>query len=247
MSYEKPAKQNQINLRNLKTMTMNSCFITATDTGIGKTTITSALAYALKLAGTDVGIMKPFATGTERKTGYKSEDVDLLAGSAQINDPENLINPYFMPIPLSPYAAAKKLALEIDVQYVLNSFERLKALHDVVLVEGIGGILTPISKNYFVAHLIKDMDLDATIVTGSRIGTVNHTLLTLDAAKKHGLGIRGLIINENSPGGYNVAELKNDLENLSGVPVLCSVPYMKKIHVEKIADILKNSALFVRS
>ncbi len=226
---------------------MKSFFITGTDTGIGKTTIAAALAFAMKASGMDVGVMKPFATGDQKKTGYKSEDVAILANAAQITDPEDLINPYFFPIPASPYAAASRLGLDIDMRLVLSRFEKLQALHDVIIVEGVGGILTPISRNYCVADLIKDMALDTIIVASSRIGTINHTLLTLNAAKKYGLGIRGLIINESGSEGYDVSELKNDLENLSGVPVLCSVPYMKKTHIEKIAEILKSSALFVMS
>ncbi len=222
---------------------MRSHFITATDTGIGKTTITAAMAFALKSTGVNVGVMKPFATGTQQKTSFKSEDVAILANSAQSKDPENLINPYFLPVPASPYAAANKLNVAIDVDLVMDRFEKLQTMHNVMLVEGIGGILTPILKNYCIADLIKDMNLDTIVVTGPRIGTVNHTLLTLNAAQQYGLKVRGLIINNTDPAGYDTDELKNDLRNLSGVDVLCTVPHLNNVKIAEVAEILKRSNL----
>jgi dethiobiotin synthetase len=222
---------------------LRSCFITATDTGIGKTTITAALAFALKSTGVNVGVMKPFATGTQQKTGFKSEDVAILANSAQSNDPEDLINPYFFQVPASPYTAANKLRVDIDIDSVMEKFEKLQAMHDVVLVEGIGGILTPILKNYSIADIIKDMNLDTLVVTSSRIGTVNHTMLTLNAAQQYGLKIRGLIINNTDPNGYNVDELKNDLKNLSGVDILCTVPHLSNVRINEVAEIIQHSNL----
>jgi len=222
---------------------LKSYFITATDTSVGKTTITAAMAFALKGLGVNVGVMKPFATGTQQKTGYKSEDVAILANSAQTTDPEELINPYFFPVPASPYAASNKLNVDIDVDSVMDRFEKLQAMHDVVLVEGIGGILTPILKNYSIANLIKDMNLGTIVVTSSRIGTVNHTLMTLNAAQHYGLKVRGLIINNTDPTGYDVDELKNDLKNLSGVDVLCTIPHLNNVKISEIAEILKRSNL----
>jgi dethiobiotin synthetase len=224
-------------------LVLKSCFITATDTGIGKTTITAAMAFALKSLGVNVGVMKPFATGTQQKTGFKSEDVTILANSAQSEDPEDLINPYFFPVPASPYTAANKLKADIDVDSVMERFEKLQALHDVVLVEGIGGILTPILKNYCIADLIKDMNLDTIVVTSSRIGTVNHTLLTLNVAQQYGLKVRGLIINNTDPAGYDVDDLKNDLKNLSGVDILCTILHLNNVKISEVAEILKRSNL----
>jgi dethiobiotin synthetase len=141
----------------------------------------------------------------------------------------------------SPYAAANKLNLLIDVNVVLERFEQLRALHDMVLVEGIGGILTPILKDYYVADLIKDMNLETIIVTSSKIGTINHTLLTCHTCKKYGLKIRGIVINNFDQAGYDVDELSNDLTNLSGIEVLCSVPHVD--YQDTLSDILKNNLL----
>ncbi len=220
---------------------MKSYFVTATDTEIGKTAVTCGLALALKNKGINVGIMKPFACGVQQKHGFRSEDAELLAKSAQVTDSEDLITPYFFPIPASPYAAANKLNVSIDVDVVLQRFDKLQSLHDVMLVEGIGGILTPILKDYHVADLIKDMGLEPIIVTSSKIGTVNHTLLTCNACKKYGLNIRGIIINNFDGTGYVIDELTNDLTNLSGVEVLCAVPHLTDL--SQISEILKNNLL----
>ncbi|MBM2820021.1 MAG: ATP-dependent dethiobiotin synthetase BioD [Nitrosarchaeum sp.] len=227
-------------------ITLKSYFITGTDTGIGKTYLTAGLALAMKNSGIDVGVMKPFATGTPQKTGYKSEDVKILVEASGTKDDENLINPYFFPIPASPYMAANKLKSLIDVSLVLERFEKLQSLHDAVLVEGIGGIMTPILKDYCIADLIKDMNLEALVVAGSRIGTINHTLLTCYACRKYGIKTKGIIINNFDTTGYAVDDLKTDLTNLSGLVVLCSIPHLDECNANKISKILmENDVLSV--
>lgn len=217
---------------------MKSIFVTGIDTGVGKTVFTCALARALRLAGINVGVMKPFATGLPRAGQYKSEDVELLIKSSGVSDPQELVNPYFFEIPASPYMAAKKLEKTIDVDVVLSGFERLQSAHDVVLVEGIGGIMTPILKDYFVADLIKDLNLDSILVTSTKIGSVNHTLLTLDACKKYGIRIAGLVISEVDS-GYSVNDLESDLVSLSGVDVICKIPHVSGI--ESASKILQQN------
>lgn len=218
---------------------MKSFFVTGTDTGIGKTAFTCGLASLLRVSGIDVGVMKPFATGIPQKNGFQSEDVSMLVRSSGVSDPESLMNPYFFAIPASPYSAAKKLGLQIDLDLVLSSFDKLHSIHDVILVEGIGGIMTPILKDYFVIDLIKDLNLDAVVVTGSKIGTINHTILAVDACKKHGIRIPGLIVNQTDKNGYDLDELGQDLTLLSGVDVISKIPNLD--NVKDITTILKNN------
>ena len=94
---------------------MKSYFVTGTDTGVGKTAITAALAASLRRRGIDVGVMKPIASGVPQKTGFKSSDVTLLHEAAKVNDAEEMINPVFLPVPASPYDATKVLNLNIDM------------------------------------------------------------------------------------------------------------------------------------
>lgn len=220
---------------------MKSFFITGTDTGIGKTMFTCGMAQLLRTSNFNVGVMKPFATGIPQKNGFQSEDVSLLVNSSESHDPENLINPYFFPIPTSPYLAARKLGKTIDVDVVLSNFEKLQSAHDIVLVEGIGGIMTPILKDYFVADLIKDLSLDVIVVIGTKIGTINHTLLTLDQCKKHGIRVSGLVINNIVENGYDVQDLEDDLVSLSGANVICKIPFIHDVNVGKISQFLKQN------
>ena len=157
---------------------MKSLFITGTDTDVGKTYITAGLAITLRKMSIDVGVMKPFAAGVAQKKGFKSEDVEILSNAAQINDSETLVNPQFFPISASPYTAWKKLKIKPKIPLILSSFKKLSKKHDMMLVEGMGGTLTPILKNYYITNLIKDMKIPAVIVTRSKVGTVNHTLMT---------------------------------------------------------------------
>ena len=138
---------------------MKSLFITGTDTDVGKTYITAGLAVTLRKMGVDVGIMKPFAAGTPQKRGFKSEDVEILANAAQVNDSESLLNPQYFPIPASPYTVWKNLRIKPKVNSVLSSFNKLSKIHSMMLVEGMGGIMTPILKDYFVTDLIKNMKM----------------------------------------------------------------------------------------
>ncbi len=208
---------------------MNSLFITGTDTDVGKTYVAAGLAVTLRKMGIDVGIMKPFAAGTPQKKGLKSEDVEILSQAAQVTDPENLMNPQFFKMAASPYTASKSLKVKVKVKSVLSSFKKLSKLHSMLLVEGMGGIMTPILKNYFVTDLIKDMKLPAVIVTRTRIGTVNHTIMTCKMCEKYKIPIKGIIINNFDSDGYTVKTLKRDLQSLTGVPILGTIPYIENL------------------
>ena len=138
---------------------MQSLFVTGTDTDVGKTYVTAGLAASFYEMGVDIGVMKPFAAGTAQKKGFKSEDVEILSSAAHVADAENLINPQFFPISASPYTAWKKLKTKPKIATVLSSFKKLSKLHDAILVEGMGGVLTPILKDYFITDLIKDLKI----------------------------------------------------------------------------------------
>ncbi len=219
---------------------MKSLFITGTDTDVGKTYITAGLAVAIRKMGIDVGVMKPFAAGAAQKKGYKSEDIKILSKAAQACDPESLVNPQFFPISASPYTAWKNLKIKPKISIILDSFKKLSKLHKMILVEGMGGIMTPILKDYYVTNLIKEMKIPAVIVTRSRIGTVNHTIMTVKMCEKYKIPIKGIIIN-NFDDGYPVKELKRDLQNLTGIKVLGSIPFIKDMSIPSLYHIFKKN------
>ena len=205
---------------------MKSLFITGTDTDVGKTYIAAGLAVAFRKMGIDVGVMKPFAAGRAEKKGYKSEDIVILSRAAKACDPEKLVNPQFFKIPASPYTAWKTLKTKPKISTILSSFKKLTKLHDMILVEGMGGIMTPILKDYYITNLIKEMKIPAVIVTRSKIGTVNHTIMTCKMCEKYKIPVKGIIIN-NFDEGYPIPELKRDLQNLTRIKVLGSIPFIK--------------------
>jgi dethiobiotin synthetase len=219
---------------------LKSLFITGTDTDVGKTYITAGLAVVLRKMDVSVGVMKPFAAGSAQKKGYKSEDIEILSRAAKIYDPENLVNPQFFPISASPYTAWMKLKTKPKVSTILSSFKKLSKLHDMMLVEGMGGIMTPILKDYFITNLIKDMKIPTVIVTRSKVGTVNHTVMTVKMCEKYKIPIRGIIIN-NFDKGYPVKDLTRDLENLTNVPVLGSIPFIKDMSNASLFRIFKKN------
>lgn len=219
---------------------LKSFFVTGTDTDVGKTYITAGLAVTFRKMGLDVGVMKPFAAGTAQKKGFKSEDIKILSKSAQVNDPENLINPQFFKIPASPYTAWKKLKIKPKVSTILSSFKKLSKLHETILVEGMGGVMTPILKDYYITNLIKEMNIPALIVTRSKIGTVNHTIMTVKMCEKYKIPVKGIIIN-NFDTGYPIKQLTSDLQNLTGVKVLGSIPFLKDLNSTSLYRIFKKN------
>ncbi|MFA5839525.1 MAG: dethiobiotin synthase [Candidatus Margulisiibacteriota bacterium] len=199
---------------------MPGVFITATDTGVGKTYITTLLAHTLQSLGVDVGVMKPFSAGPTAES-----DAVYLKAKLKLKDSLRQINPVSVKPPLAPYAANKKL----KVKKVFKAYKQLEAKHDLVIVEGIGGALVPLTKNYFVADLIKDLKIPAIIVARAGLGTINHTLLTIEALKQRKIAIMGFILNGYT--GKELSEKSNSriIYKLTGVPILAKVKWQKTI------------------
>jgi len=132
---------------------MSGIFVTGTDTGVGKTVVAAGIAGALRKDGIDVGVMKPVATGIPQKIGFKSHDSELLAKTAGAKDPENEINPIFLPLEASPLTASQLLNKDIKLEEIFSAFQHLTSKHEFLVVEGIGGVMVPIKENYFVIVL----------------------------------------------------------------------------------------------
>jgi dethiobiotin synthetase len=166
--------------------------------------------------------------------------VEILSNSAKVDDSEELLNPQFFPISASPYTAWKKLKIKPKIPLVLSSFKKLSKKHEMMLVEGMGGTMTPILKNYFITDLIKDMKIPTIIVTRSKVGTVNHTIMTVKMCQKYKIPIKGIIIN-NFDKGYPIDQLKKDLEGLTGIKVLGSIPFIKDMSDKSLYRIFKKN------
>ena len=188
----------------------------------------------------NVGVMKPFASGYKATVDYVSDDVKILMKYSGVKDPVDLVNPYFFEIPTSPYDACKQLNLEIEISRVIDSYKQLASIHDVMVIEGIGGIMTPISKNYFVSDLIADLQMNTIIVTGSKVGTVNHLMLTYQHANEKKIPLNGFVINQNVSDGYESSNLRKQIIDLSGQMVYGTIPYQKSFNIESYVENFSN-------
>lgn len=219
---------------------MDSVFVAGTDTCVGKTVVTAGFARALKRRGDSVGVMKPFAAGVPDGTRFRTGDVRRIMEAAGVSDDVELVNPQFYPIPASPYTASRNLGSGVDVSLVLRSYSRLSDLHETVLVEGMGGVMAPIRRDYFVCDLVRDMGIPMILVATSRVGTISHTLMSANTCRDRGIAIRGIIINCIDD-GYPAGELSRDLEDLAGLPVLGILPKMSSLDYDDISDTVLRS------
>ena len=207
-------------------------FITGTDTGVGKTIVTAGLAGAIKSKGIDVGIMKPVASGAISHNGRLiSNDVRFLVNSIRSKDDLDIICPVCIKPALSPFAASLCYDMEIDIEKIHDAYIKLCKKHDIVIIEGIGGVLVPITDNYMVSDMMKAFDLPVVIVARPGIGTINHSLLTINEIKRNELLIKGFIINGMDMEPTGLAEKTNPLiiSRLSGVPLLGTLPFDPKV------------------
>ncbi|WP_423793196.1 dethiobiotin synthase [Methanocaldococcus indicus] len=171
-------------------------FITGTDTGVGKTYTSKILGKELKKEGINVGYLKPIETGGR-------EDTITLKKALNLDDDLNIINPINLKLPLSPNIAFEvensHLTLDEIKNKIKESFEYLKNKYDFLIVEGAGGVCVPIKDNFLMSDLIKFLDLDAVIVSRPNLGTINHTLLTIEHLRNKGINVKGVIINCITP------------------------------------------------
>jgi dethiobiotin synthetase len=217
---------------------MKGTFITGTDTGIGKTTIAAGLASALSRKGINIGVMKPFATAEKVFSyKYKSEDAALLARAAGVKDLDEDINPFFYSIPTAPFIAAKiKKEKAVSLSAAKRVYFKLASKHDFMIVEGIGGIMVPLTKKESVADFAKSLNLSTIIVASPKLGTINHILLTTRVCKHYGLNILGIIIN-GMPKMPSAIEKKivETIQELSNITVLGVIPLSKVTNIRNVS------------
>lgn len=217
-------------------------FVTGTDTGVGKTLVTAGLAAWRRACGLDVGVMKPIATGGVRLGGrWVSSDALLLSRASGTTDPLPLVNPVCYREPLAPYAAALRSRQPVAWARAVRAFHTLAARHPFLLVEGIGGLAVPLARRKTVADLIRALQLPVVVVARLRLGTLNHTLLTVAQARGAGLQVRGVILNAVEPplssDGARLAERTNPevLRACLPVPLLGILPHQPNLAAETVA------------
>jgi dethiobiotin synthetase len=203
-------------------------FFTGTDTGVGKTLIAGAIAKALTDTGKRVGVMKPLESGCLQDDGQLVPlDALFLKKMSGAADDLSLICPFALAQPLAPGIAAEKEQVAISLETIATAFTRIAARHDLVLVEGAGGLMVPVTQQHLTVDLIRLLGLPLIIVARAGLGTINHTLLTVKQAQREGLAVRGVILNKTSP-EPDASEETNPaaIERFSGVRLLGVVPYI---------------------
>ncbi len=214
-------------------------FITATDTGVGKTIVSAMLIRALVLMGVKVGAMKPFETACQRRgDNLIPSDGMFLREMADMDDDIDMVTPIRFELPLAPIIASRLEKKPVDIGKFLISYEYLQRKYDFMVIEGVGGIRVPISSEnreprsgkplaIYVTDIIKKLNLPIIIVSRPTLGTINHTLLTVEHALNEGLKVAGIIINYNNPPGADISEKTNPdiIGELSHVPLLGIIPY----------------------
>ena len=205
--------------------------ITGTDTGIGKTVIAGAIAAWFRTQGARVGVLKPMASGcVRRREGLVSEDAEFLAHCADSPHPLDVIAPIRFAEPLAPAVAAERLKETIDWTPVQRSLERISRDSDVLVVEGVGGIMVPMDGKHTMLDVAKWLKLPAVVVARPNLGTINHTILTVEALRRADVPAAGVVINRYPAENAGTAEETNPraIEKWGKVPVLCLVPDVKE-------------------
>jgi dethiobiotin synthetase len=204
-------------------------FVTGTDTGVGKTVVTAAIAWNLTQAGKRVALMKPVQTGTIVSGPTDIEFVQKVLGADYSLD---VSCPYMFSDPVAPLVASMLVGERIDIKKIKDSYSRLSSDNDFVIVEGAGGLLVPILEDYFMSDLALDLDLPVLIVTRPNLGTLNHTFLTLESAKKRGLDVAGIVIS-NFPWDPGLPEQTNPelILSMTGDNILGVIPNDNSISV----------------
>jgi dethiobiotin synthetase len=211
----------------LKPLSIPGVFVTGTDTDIGKTVIAGAIANWFVRHRKRVAVCKIAATGClHRREGLVSEDAEFLAICADSKHPLDLIAPQRWSEPLAPAIAAQRANQPIDWFVIDNSIRLMSQDSDVMIVEGVGGIMVPMDEKHTVLDVAAVLKAPAVVVARAGLGTINHTLLTVSALKAAGVKVAGVVINRYPAEFANVAEETNPraIQKWGKIPVLCVVP-----------------------
>lgn len=203
-------------------------FITGTGTGVGKTFVSALLASTLRARGLDAGVMKPVESGCSLRSGVLvPEDAVRLQSASGVTDAIDEINPYRFAEPVSPNMAARSSGVTIDLGHIVKTFRELGARHDVMIAEGAGGLLTPLNDTETIAELIVALGVPVIIVAASVLGTVNHTLLTVEAATSRGIEIAGIFLNRTGidPDDKSPAYNASEIGRITGLEVFGELPF----------------------
>jgi dethiobiotin synthetase len=206
---------------------LRGLFFTGTDTGVGKTHVASLVTRVLKQQGRRVCVCKPVATGVNAQ-GWNEDTVKLARAADMPMEQWPTITPWTFSEPAAPAVAARKQGRSLRLSEVAMAVRSQADAGTVLIVEGVGGLLCPLTENETVADLVAALHIPLVVVARRSLGTLSHTLLTLEVARARGLGVAGIVINETSV-PRSLAEETNvdELRRRVQVPVLAVVPFQE--------------------
>lgn len=204
-----------------------SYFVVGTDTGVGKTLVTSALLYGYRQQGLKTAGMKPVAAGCVEENGrLVSEDVAMLMSAGNVMAALEQHNPYAYAPPIAPHIAAQQVNEIIKPRVIQMAYQELSRLAEVVIVEGVGGFRVPLGEQLDTADLAQILNIPLVLVVGMRLGCINHTLLTVEAIQARGLELGGWVANRIDPDMAAFEENLQTLEQYIPAPCLGVLPYL---------------------
>jgi dethiobiotin synthetase len=206
---------------------MTGLFFTGTDTGVGKTTVAAAVTRILRRQGRHVRVCKPVATGA-RRVGARlvCDDSVVLADASGQGQKWEDVTPFAFAEPLAPAVAARRQGVRLTLEGLVDAVQRLAGPETIVMVEGVGGLLCPLTDKETIADLAVALRFPLVVVTRRSLGTLNHTLLTLEVARGRELAVAGVVVNETEPAQGIAAQTNvQELRQRIGVPLLRVVPF----------------------
>ena len=229
----------------LKPIPIPGLLVTGTDTGIGKTVVAGAIANWFRRQGNRVAVLKPAGSGcVRRREGLVSEDAEFLAHCADASHPLDVICPVRYAEPLAPAIAAERAKQPLDWTAVDRSAAVMSEGSDVMIVEGVGGLMVPMDPKHTFLDVAKWLKLPTVVVARPNLGTINHTLLTVNALRDAGVKVAGVVINRYPAQSADAAAETNPraIEKWGKVPVLCIVPDVlagvkERLHADVVAAV----------
>lgn len=204
-------------------------FITGTDTGVGKTLVSAALALALKKHGCTVGVMKPIETGVSASNTAQS-DAARLRSVIDCEEQIGAVCPYQFALPVAPLAAAQAEGQEINPRTIRTLYRLMAARYDCTVVEGVGGVFVPITPSSDVVDLMAQLRLPAVVVGRSGLGGINHARLTIETLRRKKIPVAALVLNQTQPARSTLSRIQERttvklLRTQASLPVLGPLPY----------------------
>ncbi len=224
---------------------MRACFVTGTDTEIGKTLVSSALLHVLNQSGASTLGIKPIASGTEEINGrLHNEDVNALARHSSLNAAPETLTPYLFKPAAAPHILAEQAGIELEPTLIQKTVQAAVKSADYVVVEGVGGFMLPLGQGRTGVDLAQALQLPVVLVVGLRLGALSHALLTAQAIRASGLHLLGWVANYIAPEMSYAQENLQTLHDYLPGPCLGVIP---RLNATSLDDRIQQAAHHLRS